>query len=208
MWLFGKTKVQEAPPTELKRHAVSQPPIVALSHTEIKRQAVREAISALGLIKPSAEDTMVGFLGDEMEIDPRQTLTAYRKGGEQLSKDEKRALGLRSNAFLSRRAHEDLTEAGREVPLKAHETVLLRATFTLNRYRTLQSIKASDIVADKAFKGISYDVLNASCPVCGPLSGKTIQIEDASIFPLKGCTCATANFGYRADIDFLTAWND
>lgn len=175
---------------------------------DVKRSAVREAISALGLIVPEAEDTMLGFLGDQMEVHPRQTLTEYRKGGEQLSNDEKKALGLRSNAFLSSRAFEDLTEYGREAPLKAHETVLLRAAFTLNRYRTLQSIKASDLVGTKVFRGVKYDVLSMGCLVCGPLDGKTIQIAEASIFPLRGCTCDTANFGYRPDVDFLAEWND
>ena len=40
---------------------------------------------------------MVAFLADEMEVHPWQTLTESRKGGEQLSKEEKKVLGLRSN---------------------------------------------------------------------------------------------------------------
>lgn len=208
MWPFGKKKIPEAPPREPKAHTIPEPPRVYPSPSEIKRQAVREAISALGLIKPSAEDTIVGFLADEMETHPRQTLTGYRKGDEQLTKDEKKALGLRSNAFLSRRAYEDLTDAGQKVPLKAHETVLLRATFTLQRYRSLRSIKASGLGGDKTFKGMKYDVLTMHCPVCGPLDGKTIKLDDATFFPLPGCTCDTANWGYRPDVDFLAAWND
>lgn len=99
---------------------------------EIKRQAVREAITALGLIVSEAEDRMLALLRDQMDIHPRQISTIYRKEGEQLSRDEKKGLGLRSNAFLSRQAFEDLTEDGRDEPLTAHETVLLRATFTFN----------------------------------------------------------------------------
>ncbi|PZU78172.1 MAG: hypothetical protein DI546_04225 [Rhizobium sp.] len=175
---------------------------------EIKRQAMREAISALGLIVPEAEEHMTAILRDQMDIHPRQIATDYRKHGEQLSKAEKNALGLRSNAFLSRQAFQELTEDGKEEPLTAHETVLLRATFTYNRYRTLQSIQASDLVGTNVFKGVKYDVLNMSCPVCAPLDGKTIQLDEAPIFPMKGCVCDTANFGYRPDVDFLAEWND
>lgn len=84
MWPFGKKKVRKAP------QQAPEPLATAPSPVEIKRQAVREAISALGLIKPEAEDTIVGFLEDQMETHPQQTLAGYRKGGEQLSKEEKR----------------------------------------------------------------------------------------------------------------------
>lgn len=67
---------------------------------DIKRQAIKEAISALGLIRPEAEDRMLALLRDQMDIHPRQISTGYRKEGEQLPKEEKKALGLRSNAFL------------------------------------------------------------------------------------------------------------
>jgi hypothetical protein len=201
MWPFGKKKTVSAPTPEPK------PADPIPTAADIKRQAVREAISALGLIKAEAEDTIVGFLEDQMETHPRQTLTGYRKG-EQLSREEKKAIGLRSNAFLSRQAFNDLTEAGLKNPLKAHETVLLRVTFTFQRYRSLEAIKASGLVGDKVFKGMKYDVLNMQCAVCGPMDGKTIPIDEATIFPFPGCTCGTANWGYRADVDFLARWND
>ena len=200
MWPFSKKKT-------LALTTQPEPAVAVSTIAEIKRQAVREAISALGLVKPEAEDTIVRFLVDEIETHPRQTLTQYRKG-EQLTKEEKNAIGLRSNAFMSRQAFDDLTEEGLVEPLRAHETVLLRATFTVQRHSTIRQLMESGIVADKSFKGVKYDVLNMDCPVCGPLHGRIIQIEEASIFPLKGCTCATANFGYRADIDFLNVWND
>lgn len=200
MWPFSKKKTVVPTPQP-------NPAAVVPTLAEIKQQAVREAISTLGFVKPEAEDIIVRFLAAEMETHPRQTLSQYRKG-EQLTKEEKNAIGLRSNAFMSRQAFEDLTEVGLKEPLKAHETVLLRAKFTVQRHRTIRQLLTSRIVADKDFRGIKYDVLNMECSVCGPLHGKTIRIEEASIFPLKGCTCATANFGFRADIEFLSSWND
>lgn len=213
MWPFGKKKLTASPISTtvvVAEEALRRPervPDGGPRMEDFKRQAVKEAISALGLIKPEAEDVMLSMLRDEMDIHPRQTLTGYRKV-DQLSKEEKRAVGLRSNALLSRQAFEDLTENGLGAPLTAHETVLLRATFTLNRYRTIEGLKKPEIKAMKAFQGIKYDVRGMSCPVCGPLNGKVIQVEDAEIFPLKGCACDTANFTYRPHMDFLAGWND
>jgi hypothetical protein len=179
MWLFGKKKVAiDAAPPPVAEAA----PDPRQKMDVVKREAVREAISALGLIKPEAEEVILSFLRDEMDIHPRQTITEYRKG-DQLSKEEKKALGLRSNAFLSRQAFEDLTEDGLQEPLKAHETVLLRATFTLNRYRTIEGLKKLEIAAMKAFQGVMYDVLEMRCPVCGPLDGVVVQIEEVPSGP-------------------------
>lgn len=56
MWPFGKKKVRNAP------QQVPKPPAATPSPVEIKRPAVRKAISALGLIKPEAEDS-IGLAG-------------------------------------------------------------------------------------------------------------------------------------------------
>ncbi|MBB2868595.1 UNVERIFIED_ORG: hypothetical protein GGI63_005239 [Rhizobium esperanzae] len=175
---------------------------------DIKREAVDEAITRLGLIVPEAAGRMVSLLRDQIDIHPRQIATDYRKQGEQLSKEEKKALGVRSNAFLSRQAFEDLTQAGREEPLTAHETILLRATFTYNRYRTLQSFKSEEWKNIKGFEGVKYDVLNMNCSWCRENDGRLVQIEDARVFPAEECTCDTANYGFRAHVDFLAGWND
>ncbi|MFT3790793.1 MAG: hypothetical protein QM741_06895 [Rudaea sp.] len=82
-------------------------------------RAVRKAIAALGYIKASAETALIAMLQDIPVEHPKKICTAYRKEGEQLSRDEKQALGLRANAFMSRKAFDDLTDHGRDKPLEA-----------------------------------------------------------------------------------------
>ncbi|MCF1464257.1 hypothetical protein FS827_23450 [Agrobacterium vitis] len=170
---------------------------------DVKRLAVREAISRLELIVSEAEDRILFLIRDQLDIHPQQIAIDYRKNGEQLSKDEKKALGLRSSVFFSRQAYKDLTEEGCKKPLNAHETVLLRATFTYNRYRTLESFKEDHWKNLKGFEGVKYDVMTMNCPWCRKMESKVVQVEDALIFPSEECICETANYGFRAQIDFL-----
>lgn len=89
MWPFGKNKVVSAPTPETNSPAVP-------TADEIKRQAVREAISALGRQAPGrGHDRRLPRPRDGNPTPP--ALTTYRKG-EQLTKEEKKAIGLRSNA--------------------------------------------------------------------------------------------------------------
>lgn len=70
MWPFGKKKVRNAP------HQVPKPPAATPSPVEIKRPAVRKAISALGLIKPEAEDT-IGLAREKWRDGPEENAGAF-----------------------------------------------------------------------------------------------------------------------------------
>jgi hypothetical protein len=105
---------------------------LSLDRNAMRLAATREAIQHLGLLKPDAEDSIYHLTDDQFtEHHPRARCTAYRKDGEQLAKAELKSLGLRSNAVLSRKAFNEISETGLDDPLAAHETVLSRAVFTL-----------------------------------------------------------------------------
>ena len=91
-------------------------------------------------------------------------------------------------------------------PLKAHETVLLRATFTLKRYQTILEARACKI--DSFRDEYKYDVLQLDCPKCRALDGTIINGADALIFPSDDCICDTANYSLQIYVDFLAGWND
>ncbi len=172
---------------------------LSLDSNAFRLAAAREAIGSLGLIVAEAEDIIWHMLDFRLTDHPRIRATAYRKDGEQLSADEKRALGLRSNAFLSRRALAEITESGLACPLKAHEMVLLRASFSVLRYRTIQSVRSAGGLPDT----YKYDVLNLSCPACGGLDGKITNGDDAYLFAPPRCICETANYGVILHVDWL-----
>ena len=134
---------------------------------------------------------------------PRSVATAYRKGGEQLSREEKKALGVRANAFMSRQAADELTDAGKARALTAHETTLLRAGFTENRFNRLHAHDASPDSIMRYFDGFQYQTNATDCPFCKSVDGTVVQQEDAAILPSPECVCETANYSINRKIDWL-----
>ena len=167
------------------------------------RHFAEEAGRSLGYLTPDAIDTVVFLMGDELVVHPRETATGYRKGGEQINDDEKKALGIRKNAFMSRRALEDLTEKGLTRPLDAHEVTTLRATFAMSRTRNIA--QANELGYDE-FKVSSS--LDGRCAACDALEGKIFRGADAPIFPPLGCECETGRYVLQVQIDFLAGLED
>ncbi|MER8406823.1 hypothetical protein [Mesorhizobium sp. M0768] len=169
----------------------------------IENEAASEAVARLGLLKPEAAKTISRLLLAEMGDHPRAICTAYRKNGVQISREEKKALGIRVNAFLSYAAFNELSEAGKGAPLSAHETTLLRATFSVLRYRAVEKETDFRKQLGACFLGFEYDVLAANCPTCIGLNGTIARSAKEAIFPNPSCTCVTANYGLRPKVDWL-----
>jgi hypothetical protein len=113
----------------------------AMKNSTELRAWVDEAIQCLGYIKPEAASKIVKLIQDNESQHPKQISTSYRKEGEPLSGDEKKMLGIRSNAMMSKQALDDLTEKGRAVPLAAHEQTILRASLAWGRAKSISSEK-------------------------------------------------------------------
>jgi hypothetical protein len=159
----------------------------------------REAMQSLGYLLPSAEEKIAGWINDQMVVSPDQTATAFRKSGEQLSDAEKKAAGIRKNAFMSRAAYAELTEKGRTKPLEAHEITLRRADFSMNRARNIA--RAQEVGCDQFEFSAAMDGV---CKVCDAMDGTVTTGADAQIFPPAGCTCETGRYVLTAKIDFLS----
>lgn len=101
------------------------------------RTHLSSAIQALGVVKPEAEGVLLPLLEECLVYGPRAVGTKLRKQGEQLARAEKKALGLRANAFLTREVLELLTELGRKDPIRAIECTLGRASFDFYRHRSV-----------------------------------------------------------------------
>lgn len=169
----------------------------------IRLQATNEALTRLGLLKPLAAPMITGLLENLAGEHPRTACAAYRKSGEQVSRDEKRKLGIRANAFLSRKALEELSEKGLVDPLRAHELTLLRASFVLSRYRNAASY--AKVMADhpEVRMEVRYDAFHHdSCDVCKNLHDTPVG-PDYGLFAPEGCACPTAPYALRLDADWL-----
>lgn len=172
-----------------------------LAASTIQMEAAREAVMQLGLIKPEAIPAFVSLMRGGMVEHPRSVTTAYRKEGEQLSRDEKKVAGIRANAFMSRQAFDELSDAGKAIPLTAHETTLLRAVFTENRFRRIAE-PIPDSVAEN-FVGFKYDTLTNDCPFCRRVNGTIVQAAEVAVLPSSECVCPTANYTVGMSFDWL-----
>ena len=169
----------------------------------IRKRAAHEAVERLGLLRPEAAETIIDLLSNFQGEHPRSACAAYRKTGEQLSDDEKRAIGIRSNAYLSRAALAEISEKGMEDPIRAHETTLLRASFVILRHRNAQSSARMMVDHPDYPVEIQYDVFHPdACPICASLD-RTPVPRDWGLFAPVGCTCVTAPYGLRSEVDFL-----
>lgn len=175
---------------------------MALTAANIKYEAAQEAVSHLGYLKPDAVQTIVSMMTGGMIEHPRSITPAYRKDGEQLSREEKKALGIRANGFMSRRAFDDLSEIVKSLPLTAHEATLLRAVFTENRFNRIMALDLTDELRP-LFDGFRYDAATLDCPFCRRVDGTVVTPESAAILPSPECVCETANYAISPKFDFL-----
>lgn len=174
------------------------------SYIELRRKAAQEAIRRLGLLRVGAAYTVYNLLEDAQALHPKAICTAYRKQGEQLTDEEKEGLGIRKNAFMAREALTELTELGLQDPIRAHELTVLRASFTMFRYRNAVSARGMMREYPDTPIEIRYDVFHAdTCDLCKSLDGKLVDVN-WGLFPPEGCTCVTAPYGLRVHMDYIS----
>lgn len=167
--------------------------------------AVDEAIRRLGYLNQGARPFLIAAVQDGTGVHPRALCTAHRKDGEQLSKAELKAIGIRANGFMSRTAYDEITPQGLAEPLQAHEKTLLRAFFSFARWRSLwndaRNLKQMDISADAI--SWTYDMLPPVCDNCRAMDGEKVMPLEAHILPPETCECETSNYSIRMKIDWL-----
>lgn len=170
---------------------------------ELRRNAAQEAVDYLGLLKPQAVNSIENLLSDATSVHPAAICTAYRKNSPQISDEAKKSLGIRKNGFLSSQAFAELSEIGLKNPLRAHELTVLRASFVLLRYCSVQSSLEISTKIGSAFIGFLFDASVDACKSCRGRDGEIVVDPMSAIFPHSDCSCVTANYGIRAHIDWL-----
>jgi len=97
----------------------------------------RRAVEHLGLIRPEYIPVLTK-MAQESQFGRTETTARFsRRAGTQLTREEKKALGLRASVFMSMEALEMLTDKGRQDPLNALETTLHRIWFENNAIREM-----------------------------------------------------------------------
>lgn len=170
----------------------------------IKHDATREAVMTLGLLTPEAIPTIARLINADLSEHPRAVATRYRKEGDQIDDATKKTLGIRRNGFLSKASYSEITDLGLSSPLTAHETTLLRATFTVSRYNRVAQGETTRQHLGTKFAGYLHQTLHSECPACNALNGAITDAAGAAIMPPVTCVPGClANYDIRAKIDWL-----
>lgn len=164
----------------------------------IKKRAVDEAIASLGYLKPSAAPTIMAMLADISTIPVRELVNSYRKSGEQLTADQKRANGIRANANMSQEAFSELTESGVDTALQAHLVTLLRSRNTFDRLRIKEQHKGQFSIGYRSNK----------CARCRQFTETPVEFYDAPSFPPDGCEENDCPLSIIPHVDHLAGLRD
>lgn len=146
------------------------------------RYWVDEAIQSLGYVKPEAAPKLCDLITHDPTLSYRSVSTAYRKSGTQLSTDEKKALGIRANAFMTKEALAELTDKGRANALGSHEITMRRAAFAHGHVREIAEAQRAGVS--------SWKVMAApgECPGCQRLNDSNLSAGE--ILPTGPHDCA------------------
>lgn len=159
-------------------------------------EAIREAIETLGYLTPDSAGTISTLLKFCPIDSPRTVAAKYRQVGPQVSATEKRALGLRANAFLSQRAFNELTDKGRTIALRAHEVTLLRVIGTHSR------MLAVDAGRRHGYSQFQYAGMFNDCRACRRLNRLIVGDDQVHIFPPEDCDRESCIVAVEIYVDF------
>lgn len=167
------------------------------SYPSHEARLLNEAIAALGYLNTEAFEHLLPLMPRCLYEHPRQVATWLRKQGEQISPAEKKALGIRRNAFMSRQALADLTAKGLASPLKAHEVTLLRATFSMFRLRTITNGLNSGAAEFR------FSATHSECRGCERLQGSFALRHEVSPDSPPDCSREACSLHIDAKFDWL-----
>ena len=170
-----------------------------MKNPKIIRHWVAEAVETLGTIKPEACDKIANAITSNLDKSADEVARIVRKDGQQLAPEEKKTLGLRSNALFSREALRDLTEKGLEAPLEAHSATILRASLSASR--------AERIVDDEKLGVSEWEVIAPfveQCSGCKDVDGKIITAETAQPCGPHNCFRQACAITFAAKVDSIS----
>lgn len=163
----------------------------------LNREAcIDEAFSSLGYLQTSVKP-IVRRMMDECDTGrhPTEITRCHRREGEQLSKQEKGAAGIRANAFMSRVAFSELTDIGRTRAVVAHEETLLRALGSYSRAKKLAGRLTAG--CELRYSGMA----GTECRACARLTDLRVDTSGAFIFPPSDCDQPACGLGIVTHFD-------
>ena len=106
---------------------------------------VERSVRRLGYLKADSILELASLMDEYDGHHPHQIARKFRQTGSPLSRDEKKAIGLRANADMTTEALASLTEKGLSSPIKGIEATLLDASFAFFRLRSTQGLLGTEL---------------------------------------------------------------
>ncbi len=161
------------------------------------RPFVDMAIARRRYVHPEFAEPISSLLALRQDEHPHQIAREFRQMGNQLSADEKRAAGLRANAFMSDIALSSLTDLGREAPIARLDSTFLDAVFAhMRARRIITAIQANA-------HGLQVDTIRADCPGCKRLRGTVFAVTEVEGMPPEDCAEDACSVMLMPWFDFL-----
>ena len=148
-------------------------------------ELVKRACIDTGLINPAAASWIAPYVeqGEREGLGYDTIARNVRSVGDQLTADEKRALGIRANAKACRKYVDALTPLGREKPLDAGFLVVQRAMHQRAVGDPFEIFKPG--IVDEV--EIMFAADNRTCDAVKKLDGKRYRQGELPRLPLADC---------------------
>lgn len=161
---------------------------------------VDRSVRRLGYLKPEVAPQLAALMDEYEGHHPHQIARKFRQTGEPLSREAKKAIGLRTNADMTTEAVASLTDKGVTSPIKGIEVSLLDASFAYFRQRSMQSFTGTESNSEATFH-----IRRAwpDCPGCLRLHDQEIQPDQLNTLPPSDCANEACALGIRPHIDFI-----
>jgi len=161
---------------------------------------IEASITRLGRVKLECASDLALLMEKHEGLHPHQIARLFRQTGDQLSKEEKRAIRIRSNADMTSQAAAALTDKGLQSPIKALEVTLLDAALAYFRHRKIQSILNSPIAKYAKFY---IDTISTDCHLCLPYKGQEVGTDHIKNILRQDCPRDVCVIELMPRIDFI-----
>lgn len=177
--------------------------VLELSKEAIFDLSINEAIEHFKYVRPDAITYLREFLFETFSEDNWSVVNglSLRKTGTQLTKEEKKQAGLKSNSFFPKEAYEILTDKGRAEPAKAIDITIDRASNSISvAYAVKNKINEAK---NKGLNVVHFThTIFSSCPTCKALDDQIVDLDTLFFLPPKACTCESRRSDILCKYDF------
>ncbi|MFH3479243.1 hypothetical protein [Xanthobacter variabilis] len=164
---------------------------------ESLRPHVERAIATMGLIDPQYTEWVLELFHRHQFSRSEGVALAARKALDQMTPAEKAAIGVRSNAFMSRAYYAHLSDKGKTDPLNALEFTLRLAFFLRCRARDIENMKRAGCEFATA-DGIFAE----TCGGCRRINNTRYRLSEIPNLPIEGCEEQVCAVSFRGEVTF------